>query len=78
MAGGDLGSFFFAYNSETISWNEALEYCEGLNISALYYSSLVEVTSSALHELLITEAATLPDQSWWLGGSDILEVLYLK
>ena len=74
MDGGDLGNFFFAYNSETITWNEALDYCEGLNISASYYSSLVEVTSSAVQELLIMEAATLPDQDWWLGGSDSLEV----
>ena len=76
MDGGELGNFFFAYNSETFTWNEALEYCEGLNISASYYSSLIEVTSSAVHELLIMEAATHPDQHWWIGGSDSLEVLY--
>ena len=78
MDGGGHGNFFFAYNSETMTWNEALEYCEGLNISASYYASLVEVTNSAVHELLITEATTLPDQNWWLGGSDNSEVSYQK
>ena len=76
MDGGGLGNFFFAYNVDTMTWNEALEYCEGLNISSSYYSSLVEVTSSAVHELLIMEAAKHQDQHWWLGGSDNSEVLY--
>ena len=58
------GCFFFATGEESMTWYDAIEYCQGLD------AYLAEVLNNETQILLETHASLLPPTNWWLGASD--------
>merc|ERR1712170_80785 len=63
---GYLGCFHFASEAPSMTWFDALVYCNEMNENAFLAEILEEETQLVLAAL----AAELPIANWWLGGSD--------
>ena len=66
---GDYGCFFFAYDTQGLTWYEADDFCQSLG------SHLAEIKDSVILKSLQELARLMPTPaSWWVGGNDLKQV----
>ena len=63
---GYLGCFYFAVDSKPMDWFDAQMYCNDLDENAF----LAEIHDEETQLVIAALANELPDNMWWLGGSD--------
>ena len=67
---GYLGCFYFAVESQPMNWFDAQMYCNDLDENAF----LAEILDEETQLVIAAIANELPDNMWWLGGSDFFQV----